>query len=193
MLSDEKNKRFRRKQYLIDKRFQNRVIWRFVSVVIGSIVVSHLVTVGFMLVREWITGSSEDLMYFSNPANETLAFTHILDILWMPMLFSALLGCTLIVLFGLFYSHRIAGPIFNLKRMMRQVEEGHLNVVMRIRVKDEFHDVESAFNQMVQGLRSRLEKVKQAVDELPEAKRRQIENLLVELKLESFDEGAPRA
>jgi nitrogen fixation/metabolism regulation signal transduction histidine kinase len=53
--------------------------------------------------------------------------------------------------------------------------------------------VESAFNQMVQGLRSRLEKVKQAVDELPEAKRRQIENLLVELKLESFDEGAPRA
>lgn len=183
-MQPEKKPIARRRQYLIDKRFQHGVIWRFVGVVVISILLSHLVTIGFMKLRELMGGTEEELMYFANPVHQTLAFARILDILWLPMLISCALGIVLVVILGMFFSHRIAGPMFNLKRMMKQVEEGKLDVVMRIRITDEFHDVENSFNQMVAGLRTRLERVWEKTRDLPPEKRQDIDNVLLELKLE---------
>jgi len=168
----------RRRQFLIEKGFQHRVIWRFGMVVIASIFFSHFITVGFLKLKEIFTPSSQDLVYFANAFSPTLAFSRILDILWLPMLFSALLGSVLIVIFSLFYSHRIAGPLYNLKRMMRQIEIGNLNVIMKIRKNDEFHDVEEAFNRMLTGLKSRREVLEKAVANLSGPDKNMMEKIL---------------
>ncbi len=166
MQQQTKKKYQRRHQFLIEKSFQHRVIWRFGTVVIASIFFSHFITVGFLKLKEIFSPSSQDLVYFANTLSPTMVFTRVLDILWLPMLFSALLGSILIVIFSLFYSHRIAGPLYNLKRMMHQIEKGDLNVIMKIRKNDEFHDVEEAFNRMLAGLKSRREDLEKAVANL---------------------------
>lgn len=175
--ADEK-KTYRRRQFMIEKKFQNRFIWRFIGIIIASIFCSHLVTLGYLKVKEWISPSSQDLMYFSGAIRETLAFSRAIEILWFPLLLSALLGSILIVVFAVLYSHRIAGPLFNLKRMMKLVEEGNLKVTMRIRKTDEFHDVEEAFNSMLKGLNSNISKLETAVAKLPNPSRKAVAEAL---------------
>jgi len=146
---------------MIEKGLQSRIIWRFVWIVVASIVLSHLISIGYLKIREMFNPSGQDLMYLTNSLNESVAFTQTLQILWAPLLISLVTGIALVVFFGIFYSHRIAGPIYNLKRMLNQVSEGRLDVVMRLRRQDELKDVETAFNQMMQKLNlhfSRLQK-----------------------------------
>jgi nitrogen fixation/metabolism regulation signal transduction histidine kinase len=60
-----------------------------------------------------------------------------------------LVGLTLL---GISFSHRVAGVMFSIKRTIRQINEG-MDVQLKFRAKDEFQDVQDAFNKMVRGLR----------------------------------------
>jgi methyl-accepting chemotaxis protein len=59
----------------------------------------------------------------------------------------------LIGMLGIYFTHKVAGPVFKMKRLLRQVGDGHLHVDARLRKGDELVDFFEAFTQMVQGLR----------------------------------------
>ena len=59
----------------------------------------------------------------------------------------------LIGLLGIYFTHKVAGPIFKMKRLLKQVGDGHLHVEARLRRGDELTDFFDTFTQMVQGLR----------------------------------------
>lgn len=59
----------------------------------------------------------------------------------------------LIGLFGIYFTHKVAGPIFKMKRLLREVGAGHLHVDAHLRKGDELTDFFEAFTQMVSGLR----------------------------------------
>ena len=171
----------RRWQFVIDKGIQNRIIWRFILTVIASIIFSNLISLGFLKIKEMFTPSSQDLIYLTNSMNENLAFTRALEILWLPLLISLVLGTVLVLVFGVFFSHRIAGPIFNLKRMMGQVEKGQLNILMKTRKKDEFKDVEEGFNRMVKSLHDRVAEIKKASEKVSGPGKKAIDKVLADL------------
>ncbi len=183
MRQQTKMEQRKRRQFWVEKSFQNRIIWRFVLVVIGSIFFSQIITVGFIKLKEILDPASQNLIYFSNTV-ETMAFSRVAEILWLPMLLSTLLGILLVLIFGLLYSHRIAGPLFNLKRMMRRVGEGDLKASMKIRKNDEFHDVEEVFNQMVEALHHRVRDIKTALRESSGPGKKKIEQVLKEIQLD---------
>jgi methyl-accepting chemotaxis protein len=66
-------------------------------------------------------------------------------------------GLTLMValigLLGIYFTHKVAGPVYKMKRLLRHVGEGHLHVVGSLRKGDELQDFFDAFTQMVAGLR----------------------------------------
>ena len=76
----------------------------------------------------------------------------------------------LIGLLGIYFTHKVAGPIFKMKRLLRQVAEGNFRVEARLRKGDELHDFFEAFTQMVAGLRrfemQRLEELESAMGAL---------------------------
>jgi nitrogen fixation/metabolism regulation signal transduction histidine kinase len=76
----------------------------------------------------------------------------------------------LIGLLGIYFTHKVAGPIFKMKRLLKQVGEGHLHVDARLRRGDELTDFFDAFTQMVEGLRGmesrQLEDVEAAIKAL---------------------------
>jgi nitrogen fixation/metabolism regulation signal transduction histidine kinase len=59
----------------------------------------------------------------------------------------------LIGLLGIYFTHKVAGPVFKMKRLLAQVGHGNLRVDARLRKGDELQDFFDAFTQMVAGLR----------------------------------------
>ncbi|WP_437299937.1 HAMP domain-containing protein [Sorangium sp. So ce426] len=56
---------------------------------------------------------------------------------------------------GIVFTHKIAGPIFKMKRLLRQVGEGKLIVREKLRKGDELQHFFEAFEKMVEDLRAR--------------------------------------
>lgn len=74
----------------------------------------------------------------------------------------------LIGLLGIYFTHKVAGPVFKMKRLLRHVGKGSLRVEARLRKGDELQDFFDAFTQMVAGLRDmekkQLDDVDKAID-----------------------------
>jgi hypothetical protein len=81
----------------------------------------------------------------------------------------------LIGLLGIYFTHKVAGPVFKMKRLLKQVGDGHLHVDARLRRGDELTDFFDTFTQMVDGLRKmesrQLEDVEAAIKALDSGSR----------------------
>lgn len=74
---------------------------------------------------------------------------------------------------GIVFTHKIAGPIFKMKRLMRQVGDGKLIVREKLRKGDELQHFFDTFEQMVENMRRRqraeIEMLTNAIQKLEEA------------------------
>jgi nitrogen fixation/metabolism regulation signal transduction histidine kinase len=73
---------------------------------------------------------------------------------------SLLLGALVVLvvalwLAGIVVTHRVAGPIYKMKRQLRALEKGSLEVPMPLRKGDELKEFFDAFNDTVKALRAR--------------------------------------
>lgn len=71
----------------------------------------------------------------------------------------------LIGLAGIVVTHKVAGPIFKMKRLLRQVGEGKLVVKEKLRKGDELHHFFETFETMVHDLNNQQKKHIAALDE----------------------------
>lgn len=81
-------------------------------------------------------------------------------------------------LLGIVFTHKVAGPVFKMKRLLRQVGEGKLVVRERLRKGDELQHFFEAFESMVAELRkhqeaeiARVDKILEKLDEAPRSTR----------------------
>ena len=88
------------------------------------------------------------------------------------MLYTLVLALTMMVvllgLLGIYITHKVAGPIYKMKMLLRQVGEGKLRFEGRLRKGDELQDFFEAFAVMVERLRARqsreLEQLERALE-----------------------------
>jgi len=172
--------KYRRRQFWVNKEFQRRMIGQFIVVMIGSVLLSHLITLGFLKIRELFGVAQEDMIYLTNALSETVAFTKTFEVLWLPLFLSSMIGSLVVLVFGLFYSHRLAGPLFNLKRTMSKVTQGEWNVTVGIRKNDEFHDVKESLDDLVTSMQGRIDKLNKVLKDVPEKQRVKIEEIFQE-------------
>lgn len=97
----------------------------------------------------------------------------------------------LIGLAGILVTHKVAGPIFKMKRQIREVGEGHLRIPNKLRRGDELVDFFQAFETMVVNLRARqqgeIDKLEKAIASLePKAEPGELEPLY-QLRQEMHD------
>ncbi len=67
---------------------------------------------------------------------------------------------------GIVVTHKVAGPIFKMKRLIRDVGDGHLRIPGKLRKGDELVHFFDTFDRMVRNLRSRQE---EEIDKLDRA------------------------
>jgi cell division protein FtsL len=121
-----------------------------------------------MNVKEFASDSPELLAEFNKEAAETdrvvaqqqqavvdqqqSLLRHQSDLIW-----SLIGGLTLLVLaigiLGIYFTHKVVGPVYKMKRLLKQVGDGNLYVDARLRKGDELQDFFQAFQDMVANLR----------------------------------------
>jgi hypothetical protein len=72
------------------------------------------------------------------------------DLYWKPIVFISVVNLILIITFSLFYSHSMAGPIYNIKRTLREMMETGETKQIKIRKTDQFQDLVEVINQYIE-------------------------------------------
>ncbi len=81
---------------------------------------------------------------------------------WIMILFALILS------FGIFLTHRIAGPIYRFEETIKNAMEGDLNIRIKLRWADEFKNLACSINGLLNSLSQRLIKLKKASEKLQE-------------------------
>jgi nitrogen fixation/metabolism regulation signal transduction histidine kinase len=84
------------------------------------------------------------------------------------MLYTLVGGLAVMVFFigvlGIFITHKVAGPIYKMKLLLKQVADGKMKVQARLRKGDELQDFFDVFAHMVDRLRERQEREVEELD-----------------------------
>ena len=147
------DKRNRRKIYFIDRGFQFSFIMKFCALII----IASLAT-GF-------------LIYYFNQRSTTVAFENSKVVVKstanfiFPIIIQILIIVTLLVGIGtvlvtLLTSHKIAGPLYRLRKDLERVKDGDVSFDIRIRAGDQLKEAIREANEVRLGLKSSIGKMK---------------------------------
>jgi len=145
--------RIRRTKYLIAKGFQLRFaillagIGVTVSAIVGLVLYAVLARTQDLLVGSGIVMSPQVIDFLTEQRG-----------LYVNSLLGVFFGVTLLLLvFGIFISHRLAGPIFALSRKMNELAHGNFNATLTLRKGDELQDLKERYNTLVHALRNQVQ------------------------------------
>lgn len=172
----------KRKQYVVDMPFQSGFILKFVIIVIVS---SGIIALAILLsAQDSTTVAIDKARVLAKPTADfilpTLSFIVVLVII---------LSAIVVTLVTLLVSHRIAGPIFRLKKELSFLREGNLKRNFTVREKDEFKDLAQALQETSNTLYSRHEKLKSDYNKLLESlspsEKERLKGLLNDIKTQT--------
>ncbi len=137
---------YRRRNYFINKDFQGRFVFMFV--LLASI--GGVMAVGLF---NYLAQKRLDVIMYSIhiPAKR------INELLSSDMLYANLFSFFLVLFFLVFAINRlsisIAGPLYRIKKDLKEISKGDLSFNITLRYKDEFKDFASEINSMIENLR----------------------------------------
>ncbi len=135
----------RRKKVIVKKEFQ----LRFTAIIlIVAIIVANLV--GGLVYGMLTGGKMLDLIqkWFSIPDPE--------DAILPVIILAEMLSIVIVSVLGIYLSHKIAGPLFRLERVIRQLGDGDLSEHVKLREGDEFVELADAYNYAREELKDKL-------------------------------------
>lgn len=158
-----------RLKYLVSHNIQTRFIVNFVASVIIILIV---VTAGFVG-ASWAAnnlgdGKTEEIFTLSTrvPSGDFItdpvtgeqepAYKQKITIMWRweivtpAILINNLLILIVLMVGGILYTHRIAGPLYNINRSLQKALHGKLHHEIRLRKKDLLHETAGLINQVLQ-------------------------------------------
>jgi len=71
-----------------------------------------------------------------------------------------------IAVLSLFYSHKVAGPLYRVKQTTRDIANGRLNITIKFRKGDAIHPISDSLNKVTNNYRERLSRLEGALKEL---------------------------
>jgi hypothetical protein len=140
----------RRRHYLIDKNLQ--INFTILLIMIGVI---NAVFFGFIfyLFSQHIAMVYKPLLIDTVIQENVVQFKNF--ILWRTILFGIAFECILIILLGIFFSHRIAGPLFKISRSLREIAQGRNPGLIKLRKDDMLKNFAETVNEMIISLKDR--------------------------------------
>lgn len=135
---------FRRRKYLVKAGLQ----FRYIGAILGTV---------FVIAAVCITTTYFNLLVL---LGEKLANVYPQGRLMITLqevnlvaFYRVLILIPFVALVGLLLSHRIAGPVFRIEKVLKDVGKGNLNVSLQLRKKDELKSMADTINDMTAALR----------------------------------------
>ncbi len=134
-------KKWRRRRYFINRSVQSRHMG-----------MTALIVFIIALITGWFVYSSIWYAITERVQNEPQLhqiLAEINEILLMRSILVILAGISCAVILTLFISHRIAGPIFRIRRTLEELGEGNVPRKITLRQRDEFKELSEAVNSVI--------------------------------------------
>ena len=136
---------YKRKQYLVDRRYQLQFVSRVFFVVLAIAVLSLIVASSVL----WVNMYNPDLPLQTPLISGFIAMATL-------MIVELLVAIPLVFVFSIRQSHRVAGPMNRLKRILEAIGNGDFSQRITLRQGDALEDLARAINQMAGNLQQRV-------------------------------------
>lgn len=141
----------KRRSYLVNKEVQLRfaALLVFISLITAVLLVASIAFLDNDVIQQ--AGK------FGLADNQVLVSFIILQQknLLLRLISMLVINMILVALFGFFFSHRIAGPVYHMEKFLKKVAEGDLSGTLRIRKHDQFQSLAATINLMMECLRQK--------------------------------------
>jgi len=160
MAENTDKKKTRRVKYLVDRKFQSKMIVATVMLVIGAVLLSGILSYSMALHIE--KNDSRKIYGSRLEAQDDIVLLERLMIVRPIILRYLLLGSVfsviLTLVFMVFYSHRLAGPVYHLEKHLDDMIAGNFSKELKFRKNDEFKQLADLINR----LQNRLKDLEEA-------------------------------
>ncbi len=151
---------FFKRKYIVNKELQFHIaIVMIMEIVLIAVVMSTII----ICLNDYY---QEIFQYIAGPTELRTPLQEINKPVWYFMLGSVSFSLVVFALVGIFLSHKIAGPLYRLKRVMIDIGKGRLPREVKFRKGDHMHDMADALNEMVQGLKDRDKQTRETIDKM---------------------------
>ncbi len=147
-------KLFQRRKFIIKPQLQ----LKYLAVTVIIVILTAFVTYYFI-----------NLSISTTPILENLSTTEIIMV--KKLILKTIITVTIIIVIliiseGIFFLHRLTGPIYVIQKMINLVAEGDLTIEVKLRKSDELKDLAQEFQKMVNKLNKYITEDKQKVDKI---------------------------
>lgn len=138
----------RRKKYFIKPGFQSRLTAIFILIVIIVANIVGALVYGFSVEKlESNLVEEAKLPVDSKQLGQAL----------LPgVIIAELISIFVVAFICIFVTHTIAGPVYRMEKVVRNIGEGDLTHFIKLRPKDELKDLADSMNEMTMGLRNKV-------------------------------------
>lgn len=157
----------KRKTFVVNRTFQYRMIGAFLL----SIIAALIVFTGGMVLYYWASSMAGDNLFrefidinkqvydfredeqgnsVKVPTTKTIYGVKRWELIVPPILINNLFMLIGVSIIGVFYSHRIAGPVFRINRELQRVLDGEKNIRINLRQKDKLQELTARINQLLE-------------------------------------------
>jgi len=153
------------KHFFIKKQIQlNLILKIFFIVIISAVVITVFLTILYN-----IKAQEGSFYYMSNDLEEDLELKNILEFI-LPIvigtqIFSILVGLGI----GLFFSRKVAIPIYKFEKWVSQLKNGNLNIKLSFREPENMEDLTLLCNDMAENYRKIFKELEASVNSLEKA------------------------
>lgn len=151
--------RARRKNYLIDRKFQVNFILKFCLLAVGTGLFS-------MVVLYSLSNKATTVSFLNSRVVVQSTADFLFPILIQTFIIAAVLVSLATMYIALFVSHRIAGPAYRFKKTLAALGEGNFSGDCKLRRKDSLQDVAGAINDMMGSVRKDLNTINGSITKL---------------------------
>ncbi len=146
-----------RRQFIVKKWFQLKIA--LLVILVGFVCANLTGTLIYGILRGTL-GTRTLLKIFG---------VHNLTDIMLPLILGVqLIGLALVAVIAIYFSHKIAGPIYRLEQLSKVIGTGDLSVRVKVRQDDEFQELADEMDHMVASLREKVQALRIPVENLVE-------------------------
>ncbi|MEA2060886.1 MAG: HAMP domain-containing protein [Thermodesulfobacteriota bacterium] len=161
-MSKKNRKKIQRRQVYINRSFQTGFILKFCLILFLGGLISIALT--YFTTSDTITSTfANSRLVVENTS------TAILPSVVVTNLITTAVVLLIAVVVTLFVSHKIAGPMYRFEKDIQRISTGDLKSHIHIRDGDQFGEMVTSLNAMVDSLNSRVGAIKEEIDRLDQA------------------------
>lgn len=152
---------YKRRIYFIEKSFQAKFILKFCALV----VLGGLLTIGLLYLMAM---QSTTVSVVNSRVIVRTTANFILPILIQTVAIVVVIVSLATVAVTLFVSHKIAGPLYHIRKVMQELEGGNFSHDFHIRHLDQLQDLANSFDSAIKRIREKIQLLKDGLQSLKE-------------------------